>query len=166
MNSCVCVKIPSLAQLPESSKTESFMSRIAVLFALCLSTFAWSEGVILPACPDKPNCVSSLAADEDHAVAPIAVPEGVPEAVIWMRVRKAIEATGGEVVAQDGQRLDATYTSSLFRFVDDVSIVWNPRARVLDIRSASRTGYYDFGVNRRRVEAIRKAFEAVAGAAA
>ena len=47
-------------------------------------------------------------------------------------------------------------------FVDDVDFVLYAKARVIHLRSASRVGHYDFGVNRKRVEAIRAAFEAAA----
>ncbi|WP_369601308.1 DUF1499 domain-containing protein [Hahella sp. SMD15-11] len=122
-------------------------------------TQARAEGVLMPACPDSPNCVSSLAPEEDsHYVAPLNVPADMSETEMWMRLRTAIEETGGVITAQDSMRLDATYTTRFLRFVDDVTVIWNPVNRTLDIRSASRTGYYDFGANRRRVEAIRKAF--------
>ena len=56
------------------------------------------------------------------------------------------------------RRLDHHQPSWLLRFVDDVDAVVDPDAGVIHVRSASRVGYSDLGVNRKRVEAIRAAF--------
>ncbi|MBN2243722.1 MAG: DUF1499 domain-containing protein [Acidobacteria bacterium] len=50
------------------------------------------------------------------------------------------------------------YTSRLFRFVDDVEFYLDDERKVIDFRSASRTGYSDLGVNRKRMETIRKKY--------
>jgi uncharacterized protein (DUF1499 family) len=47
-------------------------------------------------------------------------------------------------------------TSLLARFVDDVEIVFDDATKSIHFRSAARTGYYDFGVNRRRMEEVRR----------
>jgi len=60
------------------------------------------------------------------------------------------------IVAASPTALHAEFTSRILRFVDDVDLHLD--GRVVQIRSASRSGYSDFGVNRRRVEAIRSAF--------
>jgi len=101
-------------------------------------------------CPDKPNCVSSQAgADDDiHTITPIPGTD-------WQTLQKAIGAAGGYIVQDDGHYLHATFTSSLFRFVDDVEALRDDAEGVIHIRSASRVGYSDLGVNRKRVEAIR-----------
>ena len=65
---------------------------------------------------------------------------------------------GGQVQTVDGDRLVATFTSRLFRFVDDFALRVDGSAGLLHIRSASRVGYGDFGVNRRRVERFRAGF--------
>jgi uncharacterized protein (DUF1499 family) len=54
--------------------------------------------------------------------------------------------------------LHAEFRSALFGFVDDVEFRMDETAGRIDVRSASRTGYFDFGVNRRRVEEIRARF--------
>ena len=60
------------------------------------------------------------------------------------------------MVAANNTALHAEFRSRIFRFVDDVDLQLD--GRVVQIRSASRTGYSDLGVNRKRVEAIRQAF--------
>lgn len=113
--------------------------------------------VDLPPCPSSPNCVSSQAADAAHHVDPIPYSGGHLEAM--RRLRSVIEAMPrARVTAADDLALHAEFTSRIFRFVDDVDCVIDPQAHVIAIRSASRLGYSDLGVNRKRVEAIRSAF--------
>jgi uncharacterized protein (DUF1499 family) len=60
-----------------------------------------------------------------------------------------------EIVEEGPGYLHATFTSPLFRFVDDLELRADAEAGVVHVRSASRAGYYDFGANARRVEALR-----------
>ncbi len=100
-------------------------------------------------CPDTPNCVCSQAPASDvrHAIAPLGHAR-------WQALRHAIEALGGHIDRDNGHYLHATFTSRVFRFVDDVEVLRDAQG-VLQIRSASRVGRSDLGVNRKRVEAIR-----------
>ena len=107
-----------------------------------------------------PNCVSSQAdaADAEHYVAPIAFKGGAAEAMT--AARKTVEALqGASVIRQEGNYLYAEFRSKLMGFVDDVEIVFDEKAGLFHVRSASRLGRRDFGVNRARVEAIRKRIE-------
>ena len=111
------------------------------------------------ACPDRPNCVSSQAGGAEHAIAPLAI-KGVP-ATAMARLADAIRAMpGATVVVMSSDYLHAEFASSLWGFVDDVEFAVAPAATTIAVRSASRRGYGDFGVNRKRVEAIRAAFAA------
>jgi uncharacterized protein (DUF1499 family) len=62
------------------------------------------------------------------------------------------------VIEDRGNYLKLEVRSSLFSFVDDVEFEFDDAAKLLHFRSASRLGYYDFGVNRRRIEAIIREF--------
>jgi len=62
------------------------------------------------------------------------------------------------IVATDGQSIRAEFTSALFGFVDDVEVIFDDMAKVIHVKSASQVGYFDFGVNRKRVEQIRERF--------
>jgi uncharacterized protein (DUF1499 family) len=64
------------------------------------------------------------------------------------------------IVAEQADYLHAECSSLVFGFVDDLEFQMDRLGRKIHVRSASRTGKYDFGVNRRRVEAIRQAFAA------
>jgi uncharacterized protein (DUF1499 family) len=111
----------------------------------------------LPPCTSSPNCVSSQAPDAAHHVDPIPYSGDHLEAM--RRLRAVIEAMPrARVTAADDLALHAEFTSRILRFVDDVDCVIDPPAHVIAIRSASRLGYSDLGVNRKRVEAIRTAF--------
>ena len=64
------------------------------------------------------------------------------------------------MVVADENFLHVEFRSAVFGFVDDVEFLFDDGNKVIHVRSASRVGYYDFGVNRRRVEELRKRFMA------
>ena len=64
-----------------------------------------------------------------------------------------------KLVEEDEDYLHYEFTSLLLRFVDDVEFVFDDATRTIHFRSASRTGYSDLGVNRRRMEEIRVVVE-------
>lgn len=103
-----------------------------------------------------PNCVSSQAdpADEEHYIAPIAFKGDAAAAMA--AVRKAVAGMhGATVIREDGGYLYAEFRTKLMRFVDDVEFYFDDKAGLIHVRSASRLGRRDFGVNRARVEALR-----------
>lgn len=108
-----------------------------------------------------PNCVSSQAdaADAEHYIAPI--PFRGDAIAAAAAVRAAVESMrDATVVRQDGGYLYAEFRTKLMRFVDDVEFFLDAKSGVIHVRSASRLGRRDFGVNRARVEALRKRIEA------
>ena len=112
---------------------------------------------MLSPCPDSPNCVSSLTEDKKHFVHPITYDGTVDYA--RQRLINILENTRRvRVVKGDINYLHAEFRSFLFRFVDDVQFFLPSDESVIHIKSASRSGYYDFGANRRRVERLREAF--------
>lgn len=107
-----------------------------------------------------PNCVSSQAdpADAEHYIAPIAFKGATADAVA--AVKKAVESMeGSTVIRQEGAYLYAEYRTRLLKYVDDVEFVHDAKEGVIHVRSASRLGRRDFGVNRARVEALRARIE-------
>ena len=107
-----------------------------------------------------PNSVSSQAdpADAEHYIAPIAFKGGAPAAMA--AVRKAVESMqGSAVIRHEGSYLYAEYRTKLMRFVDDVEFWFDEKAGLIHVRSSSRLGRRDFGVNRERVEALRRRIE-------
>jgi len=127
---------------------------ILYIIVMTLSTATQASAKQLPACPSSPNCVSSQATDADHAIAPFKIVGGVEEA--WTALKKALISQSRTVITDEtGSTLHAQATSLVFRFVDDIDAILDTDARLIHIRSASRTGYGDFGVNRKRVEMLR-----------
>jgi uncharacterized protein (DUF1499 family) len=104
--------------------------------------------------------VSSLAVDAKHAVAPLSF-SGDPETA-WDALKAVVLKQKRTRITQINDRyLQAECRSLVFRFVDDLAFLLVPEERLIQVRSASRTGYSDLGVNRRRVERIRRDFRKV-----
>ena len=77
------------------------------------------------------------------------------------KIRAVVEAmAGAKVVKSDADYLYAQYTTPLMKFVDDVEFWYDPAAQAIQVRSASRVGESDLGVNRKRIEAVRAALVA------
>ena len=111
----------------------------------------------LAPCPKSPNCVSSLSEDESHYAAPLAYKATREEArEKLISIIKSMKRS--EIVKAEMNYIHATFKSALFRFVDDVEFSLDDQRKVIDVRSASRIGYSDLGVNRKRVEEIRRRF--------
>lgn len=116
------------------------------------------DGKLAP-CPAWPNCVSSQSSDKEHAVAPLTYTSPLPEAVATMK--KLVLGMKRTRITDEGTAyLRAEFTSALFRFVDDVEFYFDDGAKVIQVRSASRLGHSDLGVNRKRMEDIRTAWQA------
>ncbi len=108
----------------------------------------------LAPCPASPNCVSSDAPDRAHAVDPLALAAAPTTA--WRQAVAAVRALPRTRVVQEGDDyLHAECRSALMGFVDDLELHLRPDAGAIAVRSASRVGYGDLGVNRRRVENLR-----------
>ncbi len=141
-----------------------FPVAVLILFFVLslLSRSASAAGIVngqLTQCPDKPNCVcSEFPDDASHAIAPIQIPEGVEGNALSL-IKEVLGEMGGEIQNETDSYLAATFTSGFFRFVDDVEIRLDAESSLIHLRSASRAGYSDLGVNRIRVEEIRSLFE-------
>jgi len=121
-----------------------------------LASAAGAGDADLPPCPSSPNCVSSRDPDPSRRVDPIPFAgtaaearEGIETVVRSFPRAVVVDASPGEIRAEFRSRLG---------FVDDVEFRIDEAAGVIHVRSASRKGYWDLGVNRRRVDAIREAF--------
>ena len=122
--------------------------------------FSWKRpgnlgvhGGRLAPCKRSPNCVSSQAnpSDPEHYIAPI---HGTMAAA-----RSAVESLPRtRIIKEEKDYLYAEFRTRLLRFVDDVELYFD--GQVLQVRSCSRLGRRDFGVNRKRVEALRALIEA------
>lgn len=136
---------------------------LGLLFALRLvmlarasrgPTLAKESVTKLSPCPDRPNCVGSLETDTARRVEPFPI-EGSVEATLGRLAEIVGEMRGARIVSQREGYLHAEFSSRLFGFVDDLELLSDPAADVIQVRSASRSGHSDLGVNRKRVEALR-----------
>ena len=114
-----------------------------------------SKGQFLP-CPPTPNCVSSQSdiTDTEHYEAPLPYTIGSKN-VIPIVAKLVSEGPRSEIMTQTDRYIHATYKSAIFRFVDDVEFLVDPKTKNLHIRSLARMGTGDMGVNRRRVRSIK-----------
>ena len=110
----------------------------------------------LRACPDSPNCVSSESDRASSRVEPL-IFQGEPEKA-WGDLKETLREMGGKIQKEQDGFLWATFTSRVFRFVDDVEFRMVSTAGMIYVRSGSRVGYSDLGVNRKRVEKLRTLF--------
>jgi uncharacterized protein (DUF1499 family) len=142
---------------------------VAAVFSLALSAgisgcsgtapgnLGVKDGRLSP-CPATPNCVSSLSTDAEHAEKPLTYTRATPAARAELK-KLLLGMKRAKITAETGAYLRAEFTSALFRFVDDVEFYIDENAKVIHVRSASRLGKSDLGVNRKRIEAIRAAWE-------
>lgn len=141
------------------SKTDFF--RI-VCCGFIILAFLGGEAVaqkdpLLKECPDRPNCVSTTSSIERNRMDPITYKGSVSKAQELL-VSVISSMPGAKITENRPGHVAATFTSAIFRFVDDVELVLDDSKKVIHFRSASRVGYYDLGVNRKRMNAITNGF--------
>ena len=112
------------------------------------------HGSTLSPCPASPNCISSDATDSSHGTPPFAL--AIAPAEAWQIARSVVSSLPRTVVVtQTPDYLHAECSSALLGFVDDLELQLRAPERLIAVRSASRLGYGDLGVNRARVEELR-----------
>ena len=113
---------------------------------------------MLSPCPRTPNCVSSQEKDSQHRIQPITF-EGSLELAKERLFQVINSMRGTRIIKQDVVYWHVEFTTQLLRFIDDVEFFFDGSQSLIHVRSASRQGYWDLGVNRKRVETIRSRFE-------
>lgn len=113
----------------------------------------------LAPCPKSPNCVSTEAATKNHAIEPFPLADS-EQRTIELLSSSVSELPGSRSVLSKDNYLHFEFRSPLLRFVDDVEFLVDTEKNVVQVRSASRVGRSDFGVNRKRMEEIRRRYEA------
>jgi len=120
------------------------------------SHVAEGHGKLAP-CPETPNCVSTESTDAEHKIEPLTYNTETNIAMSTLvDVIHAMKRT--KIIAQTENYLYAEFTSAFWRFVDDVEFSFDEENKIIHFRSASRLGKSDFGVNRERMEEVRKRF--------
>lgn len=133
------------------------LSSSFVFSSPALAAIGLNDGQLSP-CPESPNCVVSQNGDADHSIASIPYTSDRAEAKeTLLKVLSVVPRT--EVIEQTDNYIHAESTSRIFKFVDDAEFYFPEDEKVIHVRSASRVGESDLGVNRRRIEQIRLAME-------
>ncbi|MBD1558922.1 DUF1499 domain-containing protein [Vibrio sp. S9_S30] len=103
-------------------------------------------------CGDSPNCVSTLEHREDFLIQPFTLASG--DITIDQIESVALSMPGSLTAVKQGAYIRIEYTSDFFGFVDDLEI--KIEGDTLVVRSESRTGHSDFGINRERTDELRQ----------
>lgn len=127
------------------------MKPVMLLVVLLAATPALSGtgARALAPCPSSPNCVCS----EPPTASVDALLAGTDPDRAWSVLLDCIRTMNGNIVQSDNGYAHAEFRSRIFGFVDDLECRLD--GSVIHVRSASRTGWWDMGVNRKRVETLR-----------
>ena len=132
-----------------------FFVKISIILSSCSGVVPLTIGQFAK-CPEKPNCVSTKNSSIKNTIKPIFYKGSHENAK--QNLLLAIKTFGSAKVKKElDQFIHVEFTSNIFRFIDDVEFYLTEKG-VIHLRSASRIGHSDLGVNRRRVEMIRIAF--------
>ena len=116
---------------------------------------------MLAPCPSSPNCVLSQASDANHKIKPIQYSTSVETAKERLN-QVILSISDARIITQNEVYWHAEFTTRWLRFIDDVEFYFPESEALIHLRSASRSGYWDLGGNRKRVEEIRSRFEELA----
>ena len=112
----------------------------------------------LSPCPNTPNCVSSQSTNTKRFIEPLQCTGDIDNAR-HVLINLLENTKRVQLVKVEADYIHAEFRTEIFRFVDDVEFLFLPDKNVIHVKSASRSGYYDFGSNRRRLERIRSTLE-------
>lgn len=111
------------------------------------------SGQLAP-CPTTANCVNSQSQEAEHKIEPFTYNSSSEKAMADLKkVIKSFKRT--KIITETNNYLYAEFTIPVMGFVDDVEFYLDKGAKRIHVRSASRLGESDLGVNRRRIETIR-----------
>ena len=138
------------------------MPRVIMLLAIITMTgcAAFTEhrvGVVgnqLTECPQWPRCVSSQTSQSKKHISPIIIKDDVTDS--WRAARQAVSAMERSTIVEETDRYIRAEIISPWRvYTDDLELLLYPDEQLIHVRSSGRIGYYDFNVNRDRVESLR-----------
>jgi uncharacterized protein (DUF1499 family) len=152
-------------------KSKSIGSYVVLAICLILTFLIWNNHILagtrpmnlgihdgnLAACPVTPNCVNSQAptSDLEHAIAPIEFGGKASATMENLKLVLKNMPRTNIITADSNKYLYAEVTSKLMGFIDDVEFYIDDSSKTIRVRSASRLGESDLGVNRQRIEEIR-----------
>ena len=117
---------------------------------------------VLPPCGMLPNCVNSDSGTGGSAIAPL---QATTEQ--WQALKRWLAAQDDwTITVETADFVQAVVKTPLMQFRDDVQLAFKQQAGDIQVRSSSRLGISDMGVNRRRIESLRAHLASEAAAAA
>lgn len=112
----------------------------------------------LKACPNSPNCVCSFDSDKEHGIEAISFSGAPQDAIATLKqIIQSMPLTN--IIESSDDYIYAEFTTKLMGYVDDVEFYIPGGSDIIHVRSASRLGKSDLGLNRKRVEEIRTKFK-------
>jgi uncharacterized protein (DUF1499 family) len=136
-----------------------FSKHLSLYVCILLSaTHATAGPNRLSPCPDSPNCVNSQSTDPARFIQPLRYTGDLADARQKL-IDLLKDSKRTRLIQVETDYIHVEFRSLIFNFVDDVEFYFPSGDRIIHVRSASHTGYYDFGVNRKRVERLRARFE-------
>ena len=139
---------------------------VLALVGLGLLSCRWKKPMVglengrLKPCPATPNCVSSQEDKDDleHTIAPLELGDLAPLDAMAKIEKILLKMPRTKIEVRKQNYLHVSFTTRLMRYVDDVEILIDEKEKKIHLRSASRVGHSDMGVNRKRLEEIKKKF--------
>ncbi len=125
-------------------------------------TLGVENGQLMP-CPTSSNCVSSQAKGQKNYIEPLRI-TGNSLSAKSLILKSIDEWSRAQIIVAEDHYIRSEFTSTLFRFVDDVEFYFPDtklNETIIHVRSASRVGIFDFGVNRKRIEKIRMKIDTI-----
>lgn len=110
-------------------------------------------------CPASPNCVSSKEniTDVEHYISPITYE--IERERSFEKIKEILnELENVKIVEENDLYIHAVFVTTIMRFKDDVEFQFLENEKIIHIRSASRIGHSDLGLNRKRMEKMRSLF--------
>ncbi|QDV06129.1 hypothetical protein Poly30_16340 [Planctomycetes bacterium Poly30] len=143
---------------PILTVTTLALALLAISLIGCAGPVTAYNGTRLGDCPSSPNCVCSEMAPEKGAhVDPFTIPEGTAPASAFEALAGLVSEKASIETREPGY-FHAVYKTRWLRFRDDFEARLDAEAGVIHVRSASRLGYSDLGMNARRVKNLRQRF--------
>ena len=154
----------------DTAKSNKIGKYIVIAIGLVIAFLVWNNHVFagasptnigvndgkLAVCPSTPNCVNSqaIASDKEHSIQPIQIGGGTMPRMTDLKL--AIQSMPrSTIIKETNNYLYVEFASKLMGFVDDVEFYFDNNGKSIQVRSASRLGESDLGVNRQRIEEIR-----------
>jgi uncharacterized protein (DUF1499 family) len=154
----------------DTAKPNKVGKYIVIAIGLVIAFLLWNNHVFagasptnigvsdgkLAACPSTPNCVNSQAivSDKEHSIQPIQIGGDIMPRIADLKL--AIQSMPrSTIIKETNNYLYVEFASKLMGFVDDVEFYFDNNGKFIQVRSASRLGESDLGVNRQRIEEIR-----------